>query len=207
MAKEAAVPASNANIAAGNQSKPEKKKKEKKKGGIGGIIFLFLLVLLLVAALVLSVYFDWLSLRTRIIGTLSSLDPEYVAVETLKGELDTLQAQLASREAKIESEEARLEGLKAELDERERGIEEDEYTALPAFRGTLTDEKLSEFRSLGKVYSAMDPESAAGIMSELYSISDMATIVYYMNSSSAAAVLQALDSDTAAQITMEILRS
>jgi flagellar motility protein MotE (MotC chaperone) len=175
---------------------------------------------LAVAAMVfLTVRFDLWGIRSAFIGAVSSLDPEYVsAIEQKRinardaADLDRRGAELDEREAGIAEEEERLRALGEELDEREKAL----ASAAPpstsgsgrpqgGYRTSLGAQETEDMMSLARTYAAMDPVAAAEIMANLYSVNDMAVILYYMTEKRAAPILEAMERELAASVTEVLL--
>lgn len=72
-------------------------------------------------------------------------------------------------------------------------------------RAALSEEKLTELKKIGTIYSKMDPTAAADIMVEIYQPMELATIIYYMQPAAAAALLAKMDSAQAARITQILM--
>lgn len=72
-------------------------------------------------------------------------------------------------------------------------------------RAALSEEKLTELKKVGAIYSKMDPTAAADIMVEIYQPMELATIIYYMQPAAAASLLAKMDSAQAARITQILM--
>ncbi len=190
----------------GKKEKKGKEGKKEKKGGFLGVFIMLLLVLLALGGLVASVFFNWLGIRDTMIGMLGSLDPAYVTNEERAAALELKSTELSEREATIASDEARLAQLEVDLqgEVAEQQAQQTELT--PLYRRNLPEDRILELQNLGSIYSKMDAASAAAILPELYTIADMATILFYMNQTVAAEVLAGIDADLAADITMQMLQ-
>lgn len=68
-------------------------------------------------------------------------------------------------------------------------------------RAGFSEEKLAELKQVGTIYSKMDPEAAAKIMTKIYDVRQIAIIIYYMRPASSALVLAKLDPALAAEVT------
>lgn len=190
------------------KAKKEKKgKKEKKKGGPGGIIVLVILVILVVGGLAASVFFNLFGIRDKMIGFLVSFEPEYVHYTELLADVEAREAALTEQEELITADQEALTARSAALDEREAALLEEETRYTPVLRGNLTESQLADMKTLGRIYSGMAPDNAANIILEMHTIADMAIIFFYMDAASAAAVMELLPTDTAAEVTTVMLRN
>lgn len=186
-----------------NGTKAEKKKR-KKKGG-KGILFVIMLLLLAIAFVVATFIFDLFGLRTQFFSFVHGLDPEYRSVEVFKYELDEREKQLNELEASLAAQQQQLAEYSEELAEQEAYITDLELSSNPVYRPPVNEEDQAYMQNIGKIYAAMDAEAAAKIMVKLYSIEDMAAIIYYMPQAGAAAILEQMDAGTAADITDQLL--
>ncbi|NLB28868.1 MAG: hypothetical protein GX823_01360 [Clostridiales bacterium] len=60
---------------------------------------------------------------------------------------------------------------------------------------------------IAKLYAAMEPENAADVIVNLYSLEDMAAIIHFMSASKAAGILECLTPQLAAQITDQLINT
>ncbi len=176
-------------------------KKKKKKSRVLRIIIPLVIVLVVIGGLVAAVIFNLFSVQDMFFDTVYSLDPEYIAVGELRAELDSWEAELTEKEEKLLKNEQRLEKLKDELDKRRTELDEREVAIMPVYLRPLDEEELANMKSIGRVYSEMAPKDAAEILSSLYSVDDMAAILFYVPEKSSAAILAAMDTALAAEIT------
>ncbi len=72
-------------------------------------------------------------------------------------------------------------------------------------RAALSEDKLTELKKVGIIYSKMDPAAAADIMLEIYQPMELATIIYYMQPAAAASLLAEMDSAQAARVTQILM--
>lgn len=70
-----------------------------------------------------------------------------------------------------------------------------------SLRSSFSDEKLTELKQVGTIYSKMDAAAAAAIMTKIYDVKQIAVIVYYMQPAASAQVLAKLDPTVAANVT------
>jgi flagellar motility protein MotE (MotC chaperone) len=187
------------------KTKNNKVKQKKKKSRALRIIIPLVIVLIIIGGLAAALIFNLFSLQDMFFDTIYSLDPEYKAVDELRAELDRWEAELYEKEEKLLKNEQRLEKLKEELDKRKTELDEREIAIIPLYLRPLNEEELTNMKSIGMMYAKMAPEDAAEILASLYSIDDMAAILYYMPEKSSAAILAAMDTALAAQITDVLL--
>lgn len=178
----------------------EVEKKKKKSRALRIIIPLFI-VFVIVAGLAAALIFNLFSLQDMFFDTIYSLDPDYISVDVLRSELDRREAELNEKEEKLLKNEQRLEKLREELNKRKSELDERETAIIPLYLRPLNEEELANMKSVGRIYSQMVPEEAAEILASLYSVDDMAAILYYMPEKSSAAILAAMDTALAAEIT------
>ena len=179
-------------------SAKEKPAKVKGSGGVIGLVILFILIIAAIAALYFAIQFNFGGTRDAIIDTVNKLDPEYVKyTEKL--------AELAERESAVEAVEKRNETETKRIAKENQELADKRINQTPIYRRNLSETELAEMQSLGQIYTAMEPATAAAIMAELYTVRDMATIIYYMREAAAAAVLAEFAPALAATITEELL--
>lgn len=183
----------------------KKESEKKKKGKVFKVVLPLLLVLIVMGTLVVMVIFNLFALQDKLFDFVYSLDPDYQSVEALNAELAKKDAGLKERELKVTQTEERLQKLKKELDERKKELDEQEIANRPIYLRPLTEEELKNMKSISKVYSEMNPADAAEILASLYSIDDMAAILYYMAEDSSAAILAVMDRAIAVEITDALL--
>jgi flagellar motility protein MotE (MotC chaperone) len=185
----------------------KKTSKSKKKGGVSGLIVLLVLIVIAGGGLYVIVHFNLFNARGIIVDTVLAtalkIDPEYVSykedalrLETALKEADDLKAQY---EKELELLDQEREEIAAEAENNQ------ELDKIPFYLRNLNEDELAEMENLGKIYAAMLPETAADIMPRLYSVRDMASIVFFMKPDSAAALLSAMDASLAADITEELI--
>lgn|GEM_PF-3513888 len=205
---------------------PKKANGDKKKSSKLPIIIICAIVVLIALCLVMVIMNlfgarDWAGgvLKDPLINTIIWLDPEFSSIEeTLRNSSDERQAELdefekeikarasdiEEREAAAETRDQQLNRRSDALDRREQNISQTESSDTPIFRRVLTEEEIAAMQSLSRAYAAMEPEAAAQIMAEIYSLDDSAVILFYMTERRAGAILAAMHPEMAARIT-EIL--
>ncbi|MDR1217143.1 MAG: hypothetical protein LBJ99_00995 [Oscillospiraceae bacterium] len=169
-----------------------------------------LLMAVLGAFVFVVIQFNQWGIRTAFIGAVDSLDPQYVALTSFEAELDERSAELDAREQGAAEEDERLDALRQELERREGELQVDEGDAAvetPGYWLRLSPQDMEAMESLAKTYAAMDAVAAAEIMAGLYSVRDMAAILYHMAEKSAAPILEAMDRQLASRVTQELLRN
>ena len=196
-------------------------KPARKKGGFIKFLLIpaFLAALLLVAGVVF--FLDIFSVRSTVLATanqmLASRDPEYrqyveqlsereAALDLREADISLREAELQQREDALANDDSSLKRRAAALDEREKKLRGQELAATPMFRREISEEKLTELKNLGRIYSNIEVEAAAQALSLLNSPVEMAEVLFYMDKNAAADLLGALDAEIAAQITREMLR-
>lgn len=185
-------------------NKGEVPKKKKKKKALK-IIIPIVIVIIILGGLAAALIYNLFSIRDLFFDTVYSLDPDYRAAEEMIADVKKREAELKSREEKLKKDEQRLEMLQQELDERETELDEREIAIIPLYLKPLSDDELENMKSISRVYSEMTPEKAAEILASLYSVDDMAAILYYMPEKSSAAILAAMDKELAVEITDVLL--
>lgn len=181
----------------GNNGKVKKSKSGKSKK----IIILLMLIFFVAAFAFVTMFFDLFGVRTGLFAFLHSLDPEYRNLEMYEVELDIKEANLDEREQKLIENEQKLVEREAALAKAEAELKTQGTQNVPIYRGIISDQDLADMKSISKIYASMPAESAAEIMASLYTVEDMAAIIYYMSESNAASILQVMEVWLAAQIT------
>lgn len=184
----------------------EENEKIKKKGHRGLVVIITLLII--IAALIFVIFkFNVFGMRDGFFSFLHSLDPDYVAVEQLEVQLNDKELELQERETKLAHDEAALAKQAEELTKKETQLSSTERETEPIYRGLISEQDLEDMKSLSKIFSSMSAESAASILSSLYTVEDMTAIIYFMSESSAASIMQVLDVELAAEITNALLHT
>lgn len=187
--------------------KGKKNKAGKKKRGVVGLIIIIALVIAAAVFLFLTIRFDIGGVRTKVIEAVNRFDPVYAEkVDVLEG-LEEREQAVALREQQVEDDEQKISSQQDELKTWENELNSTSARKTPIYRRLLNEQDVKDMKSLSKTYAAMEPVDAAAIMVELYSVEDMAAIIYYMKEASAAAILVEMDTRLAADITMALLSS
>jgi flagellar motility protein MotE (MotC chaperone) len=169
-----------------------------------------LLLAVLGAFVFVVIQFDQWGIRTSFIGAVDSLDPQYRALTRREAELAEKSGALDARELEAAEEDERLAVLRQELERREGELKVEAGSGETESSGywlRLSPQDTEAMESLAKTYAAMDAAAAAEIMAGLYSVRDMAAILYHMAERSAAPILEAMDRQMAARVTQELLRN
>ncbi|MDR2421729.1 MAG: hypothetical protein LBD49_06480 [Oscillospiraceae bacterium] len=201
------LPAPGTGKAEASEKKPSARKRKdgKPRRVSAAIIIAGSAAALVIAFAVLVAATDIFGLRGKLLRAMAGLDPEFTGLETRAAELDERETSLNSREARVEIEQARLEAEREDLASRERELDAAEDARTPLYRQPMSPQDIEDMKALAAVYQAMDPESAAEILSMLYTADRSAAILYYMSGKTAAAVLSAMAPELAAEITETLL--
>ena len=185
----------------------------KSRRGLIGLIVLFMLVIAAGVFLYFTIRNDWGGVRTNVIAWVNRFDPDYKSIGVRLSELESeelriegLMAELEGGQKKLEADQKRLAESENAVKQREISVAEQEVFIKPLYLRGLNDDKVNELKQLGRIYQAMDPQDAARIMAQLYDVTHVAAIIYYMNAASAAEVLSELSTNLAASVTSELLR-
>lgn len=196
----------------GEKKVVKKKKPVKKKGGKKVVLILILFLMLLAIGLTFAVFrFDLFGIRAGFFEFAHNLDPEYRATAIREAQLDEQQTALDELQATLDERQDSLDTRQQQLDEAEKALKnaqenlKTEQIRTPIYRPPVNDEDVAYMKNIGSIYSSMDPENAADILARLYTIEDMAAILYYMPQSNAAAIMELMDHDIAAEITDRLL--
>ena len=122
---------------------------------------------------------------------------------------------LAEKQAELELREATVLSKEEELEKKEQKLKDKEAAASVSTGGSLsnfenlitglTEERKTQIQQISAIYTGMEPKKAADAVAKLSSLEDMALVVYFMKEKSAAEVMAALTTDTAARITAFML--
>ncbi len=192
--------------------------KMKKKSG-KGLILLIIIVVLIGATAAVLYYTGKLTPILESIGLVGA-EAETEALMSAE-ELNAWKLKLDLRETEIKEKEEELLIKEQQLADKEKelivkennlkiygqsGQYEEEYTeTFQEMLGSLTEEEINYYKRISTVYSKMDPAEAASVIVQLYDIQKTSAIIYYMQPSASALILQQMDEATAADITETIL--
>ncbi len=188
-----------------------------KKAG-GGFIVLAVIVILIGAFVAILYYSGKL---TPLLEAAGLIKPAEAEAQMSAEELSAWEAELSERETKVGLKEEELKIKETELSEKEKELivkennlkifgqseqAEREYDqTFQEMIAGLTDEEIAYFKRMSSVYSKMEPAEAASVLVKLYDIQKIAAIIYYMQPSASAPILELMDEETAADITEMIL--
>jgi flagellar motility protein MotE (MotC chaperone) len=186
-----------------------KKKKKKKRAPL--FIFLGILIALIAAFVFLVAQFNVFGFRDKVFDFLYTLNPTYETVLQYEATIRERESNANARIEEIEVVEAQqaeqaaaLDRRRVELDEREAAIKA--QRDLPVYRRPLDDQALADMVAISAVYANMDPTEAASVMSKLFTVEDMAAVIYYMDAEKAALIMEQMEDSVAAGITDKLLR-
>ncbi len=206
-AKAAAVAAAPPAPAAPEKAKSDKsdsdvldKKKRRRRRKRKVLLSLFL-ILLIIAGVIAAFYY------TGVIKSLFELIGFEKPMAVLSGieqeqRFQSWQKELEDWEFQLDKREQELEDEKKALSEREVAVaqREEEYKTFSALLKETDEERLAVLERLGGIYDKMDVTKAVGIIEEMYSVDEMAIIIYYMSDSTAASVLAEMTPSIAREI-------
>lgn len=185
--------------------KNERKTQKKTKKPMKKKLILFLVLIIAIGAAGAALYFT--GLLSPVLERIGLLQP---AAQT--------QLSLDEREALLDLKETELNKKEETLNQRERQLEEKDLTRQTQSNGTETvksfsemlkdfsDDELSNLKKVSTIYSKMDPAEAATIMTGMFDLTEISSILYYMQPAVSAEVLEQMEPAKAAEIT-EIMLS
>jgi flagellar motility protein MotE (MotC chaperone) len=191
---------------------------KKRKGGARRAIIIILVLLLLVAAGAAALVFtgtaDVILESFGIPNFLPGAETRSLQyqLEQRAHQLDQREQLLNDREDMLSQRETELmeqsdrldireKNLKRQQEEWEAEIEAAKEMTIADILATYSDDKLQSMRQVGAIYSKMDAEAAAAIVSELYDAQQIAAICYSMQPQAAALMLEKLEPELAAEVT------
>lgn len=189
----------------GVSKKKAQKKANKKRRKLPLLIFLILMILLVAAFLFLHFYYDMFEWKAPMYDLMHHLDPDFVELVDREAAIAPREAALDQREAELDEREVSLNLWQMELQSREEELKQSEKLRKPVYRPPINDTDKEYMTGIAKIYAGMEPQNAAEVMVNLYSVEDMAAIVYFMSSAKAAAILECVNPELAAQITDQLL--
>lgn len=183
-------------------SKSEKSKKKKKQSKNKGLI-IGLILFLLIAGSGAILYFT--GILTPILQSMGIVEASTTGISN-----EELQVQLEQWETDLNAREESLNAWETQLSEQEAALQTESSTTedVITFEETLSEmseEKLTELKRVGTIYSNMDPTAAAAIMEQVYDETEISIIIYHMQPSASALVLAQMDADLAARVTANML--
>ena len=132
-------------------------------------------------------------------------DRQLADYEARLSALGERKAALDEREDELDIVDAKIEQRTSALDKREQDLNDLTLDRTPIYKRTLTDQEITDLKNLSSTFAAMTPDSAAEILVRMYDPGDVAVIIYYMSSKSAAAVMSAMDPAYAANLTQMLI--
>ena len=182
---------------------PKPKKKSKGTAIVLVILFLFL------AAGGTAAYF---SVANNLFGgrdyVIEQLNSALIALDWNYKSLAEKQVELELRETAVLSKEEELAKKEQKLKDKEAAASVTTGGSLSNFESLiagLTEERKTQIQQISAIYTGMEPKKAAEAVAKLSSLEDMALVVYFMKEKSAAELMAALTTDTAARITAFML--
>lgn len=171
----------------------------KKKGGAAVIISVVLL-LLIVSSLVIVFMLNVGNARGMVLGLFGYHPPEETVIEQDDREtqirdkliaLDTREEDLNTRETQLTERELELNTRIADFEIREQEIET---------LGSQLEIRAAEISSIAALYTNMEPEQAASILSQMTNQDNQLLVLKNMGESEAGEILALMDSTLAAGI-------
>lgn len=196
----------------GKKNKKDSGEKEKKKKPVLRAIIIISMVLMLIIASLVALYvsgnfssiFDKAISAVGLTDVLKSGDSESSSIREQQAALEQRTADLDAREEELNALQEKLDKQTAELD----GTLTETATTSESFediRAGFSEEKLTELKQVGVIYSKMDAAAAAEIMTRIYDTQQLAVIIYYMQPAASAALLAELDAGLAADVTQMLM--
>jgi len=166
----------------------------------GSIILVVVIAAILVGGFFFAVArFDFPpGVRGWFIDAVNTLDPASSQLETRRARLDHRESELDVREDELRLREAELIAFENELIVREERLR-------PIYEFPMSDQDLQQLQSVSAMYSRISPDAAAGILEQLYNPRASAAILFYMPVQNAAMILNAMSTETAAEVTQILL--
>ncbi|MPM03690.1 hypothetical protein SDC9_49957 [bioreactor metagenome] len=183
-----------------NEKKAQKKiKKSKKK-----TLLLILVLIIAIGAAGAALYFT--GLLNPVLERIGLRQP---AAET--------QLSIEERETLLDLKETELNKKEETLNQREKQLEEKDLAQQTQSDGNetaksfsemikgLSEDELSYLKKVSSIYSKMDAAEAATILTGIFDLTEISSILYYMQPAVSAAVLEQMEPAKAAEITQIML--
>ena len=191
-----------------SRKKAEKNGKDKKKKSkLPLFIFIVVPILLLAAFLTAHFYLDFFGWKEPMFDMIHHLDPNFTELADREAALSDGEAKLEQRETALSERENSIAAKDLQLQTRESELLKAEKARVPVYRPPVNDSDKEYMESISKIYAGMEPEKAAEVMVNLYSVEDMAAIIYFMSTSKAATILEFMTPKLAAQITDQLINT
>lgn len=183
--------------------KKESENKKKKKGAKAKII-MYLLVILLIAGFVASYFFNWFSLRQRILDVLIVGDEQYtmkmVEINNEKDKAKGEQSLAQDAKSAYEKQLASLSGREQQIAAKEQQIEERLKAVI-----TGTENNGDARANAIAMFEAMDATKAAEALQAMNDVDAVASILGAMKKKPSAAIMEAFDKEFAATVAARLL--
>lgn len=184
-------------------------KGKKKKSVVKRLVIILVILIVLIGGAGAALYFSGnLDAVFTAIGLPPLFDTGAITIEEQQAALDAREAALNAREKELSSQQETLAAQRQALDDDIAAAEASANAnrTFEEIRAGYSEEKLTELKQVGSIYSKMDAEAAAAIITEMYDNRQIAVIIYYMQPAASALVMANLDPELAADVT-EILAS
>ena len=188
-----------------SRKKAVKDRESKKKSKLPLFIFILVLVLLLAAFITAHFFFDLFGWKEPMFDMMHHLDPNYSEIADRESALDDRESKLEQRELSLTERESAIVVKELQVSTRETELAQLEKSRTPVYRPPINDSDREYMEGIAKIYAGMEPEKAASVMVNLYSVEDMAAIIYFMSTSKAAGILECVTPALAAQITDQLI--
>jgi flagellar motility protein MotE (MotC chaperone) len=183
------------------QTDAELEKRKRKKRRKRKFILSLFLILLIIAGVIAAFYY------TGVIKSLFELIGFEKPMAVMSGieqeqRFQSWQKELEDWEFQLDKREQELEDEKKALSERETAVAQREEN-VKSFSAVLTETdegRVAVLERLGEIYDKMDVKKAVATIEEMYTVDEMAIIIYYMSDETAAAVLAEMTPSVATQI-------
>ena len=179
------------------------KKKRKKKLLL--FIIIFVLLVLIAAFLTAHLYFDFFGWKEPMFEIMHNLDPDYKDIGDREAALIDKESDLEQQELALTEREDAVLLKELANNKRETELNDLEKSRVPVYRPPINETDREYMEGIAKIYANMEPENAASVMNNLYTLEDMAGIIYFMSAAKAAAILECMTPSRAAQITDHLI--
>lgn len=190
----------------GNAKKPAPAPKKPKKpmGAAMGIVITAIVMLLLVGGAGAAVYFNLSGVTPQIVAFLSTLGKDNAraakVLQTRQQALDAAEAKLKEDQATLDTASAALAKAQKDLSAKQSAQASAQANATPA-PGASASAAASAGTSVADIYTNMDADTAAGILSKASTPQEIADILKQLDAEHAAAILAAMDAKKAYDVT------
>lgn len=191
----------------GNAKKlaPAPQKAKKPMGTAMGIVLTAIVMLLLVGGAGAAVYFDLGGVTPQIVAFLSTLGEDNAraakVLQTRQQALDAAEAKLKADQATLDTASAALTKAQKELSDKQSAQASAQASVTPAPGSTASAAAASAGTSVVDIYTNMDADVAAAILSKASTSQEIADILKLLDAEHAAAILAAMDAKKAYDVT------